>query len=61
LISNRRLCLTVGQKQSKKEPDTILSVRSCTKSKNKLIKPKSGMRIYDPTCGSGGMIIQSKK
>lgn len=26
-----------------------------------LIKPKSGMRIYDPTCGSGGMLIQSKK
>lgn len=27
----------------------------------RLIKPKSGMRIYDPTCGSGGMLIQSKK
>jgi type I restriction enzyme M protein len=26
----------------------------------KLIKPKSGMRIYDPTCGSGGMLIQSR-
>ena len=26
-----------------------------------LIKPKSGMRIYDHTCGSGGMLIQSKK
>jgi len=25
-----------------------------------LIKPKSGMRIYDPTCGSGGMLIQSR-
>jgi type I restriction enzyme M protein len=22
-----------------------------------IIKPKSGMRIYDPTCGSGGMLI----
>ncbi len=25
-----------------------------------LIKPKKGMRIYDPTCGSGGMLIQSR-
>lgn len=24
----------------------------------KLIKPQEGMRIYDPTCGSGGMLIQ---
>jgi type I restriction enzyme M protein len=27
----------------------------------RLIKPKSGMRIYDPTCGSGGMLIQSRE
>lgn len=25
----------------------------------KLIKPGEGMRVYDPTCGSGGMLIQS--
>ena len=25
-----------------------------------LIKPKEGMRVYDPTAGSGGMLIQSK-
>lgn len=25
----------------------------------KLIKPDEGMRVYDPTCGSGGMLIQS--
>lgn len=25
----------------------------------KLIKPEEGMRVYDPTCGSGGMLIQS--
>lgn len=25
----------------------------------KLIKPQEGMRVYDPTCGSGGMLIQS--
>ncbi|OXS74015.1 type I restriction-modification system subunit M [Lysinibacillus sp. KCTC 33748] len=24
-----------------------------------LIKPTEGMRVYDPTCGSGGMLIQS--
>ncbi|MEQ1722903.1 MAG: class I SAM-dependent DNA methyltransferase, partial [Pseudobdellovibrio sp.] len=24
-----------------------------------LIKPQEGMKIYDPTCGSGGMLIQS--
>ena len=24
-----------------------------------LIKPHEGMRVYDPTCGSGGMLIQS--
>ena len=27
----------------------------------RLIKPKSKMRVYDPTCGSGGMLIQSRK
>ena len=26
-----------------------------------LIEPKEGMAIYDPTCGSGGMLIQSKQ
>jgi type I restriction enzyme M protein len=26
-----------------------------------IIKPQEGMRIYDPTCGSGGMLIQSKQ
>ena len=26
----------------------------------RLIKPGAGMRIYDPTCGSGGMLIQSR-
>ncbi len=26
-----------------------------------LIEPKEGMSIYDPTCGSGGMLIQSKQ
>ncbi|PFU64051.1 type I restriction-modification system subunit M [Priestia megaterium] len=25
----------------------------------KLIRPEEGMRVYDPTCGSGGMLIQS--
>ncbi|MEA5042514.1 MAG: N-6 DNA methylase, partial [Oscillibacter ruminantium] len=27
----------------------------------RLIKPKAGMRIYDPTVGSGGMLIHSKQ
>ena len=27
----------------------------------KLIKPQEGMRIYDPTAGSGGMLIESKR
>lgn len=27
----------------------------------RLIKPKEGMTVYDPTCGSGGMLIQSKQ
>jgi type I restriction enzyme M protein len=26
-----------------------------------LLEPDAGMEIYDPTCGSGGMLIQSKK
>jgi type I restriction enzyme M protein len=26
-----------------------------------LLQPGEGMEIYDPTCGSGGMLIQSKK
>ena len=25
-----------------------------------LIKPKAGMRVYDPTCGSGGMLVQAR-
>ncbi|MDD3375806.1 MAG: type I restriction-modification system subunit M [Candidatus Omnitrophica bacterium] len=27
----------------------------------RLIRPDSGMEVYDPTCGSGGMLIQSKQ
>ena len=27
----------------------------------RLIQPEERMRIYDPTCGSGGMLIQSKQ
>lgn len=26
-----------------------------------VLKPQSGMFVYDPTCGSGGMLIQSKQ
>ncbi|MFP4655324.1 MAG: N-6 DNA methylase [Methanohalobium sp.] len=26
-----------------------------------VIDPQEGMRVYDPTCGSGGMLIQSKR
>ena len=26
-----------------------------------VIEPKEGMAVYDPTCGSGGMLIQSKQ
>jgi len=26
----------------------------------KLLKPHAGMRVYDPTCGSGGMLIQTR-
>ncbi|MYJ60092.1 MAG: SAM-dependent DNA methyltransferase, partial [Synechococcus sp. SB0672_bin_6] len=25
-----------------------------------LLKPRGGMRVYDPTCGSGGMLIQTR-
>lgn len=25
-----------------------------------LLKPTAGMRVYDPTCGSGGMLIQTR-
>ncbi len=25
-----------------------------------LIKPHAGMRVYDPTCGSGGMLVQAR-
>lgn len=27
----------------------------------RLLRPQSGMYVYDPTCGSGGMLIQSKQ
>ncbi|GAG34991.1 unnamed protein product, partial [marine sediment metagenome] len=26
-----------------------------------ILKPQAGMEVYDPTCGSGGMLIQSKQ
>ena len=26
-----------------------------------LVEPKEGMKICDPTCGSGGMLIESRK
>ena len=26
-----------------------------------LVEPKEGMSICDPTCGSGGMLIESRK
>ena len=25
-----------------------------------LIKPKAGMKVYDQTCGSGGMLVQTR-
>jgi len=27
----------------------------------RIIKPQEGMKVYDPTCGSGGFLIQSKQ
>jgi len=26
-----------------------------------VVEPQSGMSIYDPTCGSGGMLIQTRR
>ncbi len=25
-----------------------------------IVEPQHGMSVYDPTCGSGGMLIQSR-
>ncbi len=27
----------------------------------RMLKPRAGMKIYDPTCGSGGMLIISRE
>ena len=35
--------------------------RDVVKLMVRLLKPKEGMRIYDPCCGSGGMLIMSRQ
>ena len=46
---------------TKKKGGEFFTPREVVKLLVNLIKPKEGMRICDPTCGSGGMLIVSRR
>jgi len=47
--------------ETKKKGGQFYTPRQVVRLMVNLVQPKPGMRICDPTCGSGGMLIQSKK
>jgi len=47
--------------ESKKGAGQFFTPREVVRLLVNLIEPKEGMKICDPTCGSGGMLIQSRK
>ena len=47
--------------ETKKKGGQFFTPRQVIRTMTKIVKPKEGMRICDPTCGSGGMLIQSRK
>jgi len=47
--------------ETKKKGGQFYTPRQVIRTMVKIVKPKKGMRICDPTCGSGGMLIQSQK
>lgn len=47
--------------ETKKKGGQFYTPRQVVMLMVNLVKPEVGMRICDPTCGSGGMLIQSRK
>ncbi len=47
--------------ETKKKGGQFFTPRQVVRLMVNIVKPKEGMRIYDPTCGSGGMLIQARK
>ena len=47
--------------ETKKKGGQFYTPRQVIRTMVQIVKPKQGMQICDPTCGSGGMLIQSRK
>lgn len=47
--------------ESKKGAGQFFTPREVVRLLVKLVEPKEGMKICDPTCGSGGMLIESRR
>ena len=47
--------------ETKKKGGEFFTPREIVRFLVNLVEPKEGMRICDPTCGSGGMLIESRK
>jgi len=47
--------------ETKKKGGQFFTPRQVIRTMVNIVKPKQGMRICDPTVGSGGMLIQSRK
>ena len=47
--------------ETKKKGGEFFTPREIVRLLVNLVEPKEGMRICDPTCGSGGMLIESTK
>ncbi len=47
--------------ETKKKGGQFYTPRQVVRLMVNIVKPEPGMRICDPTCGSGGMLIQSRK
>ena len=47
--------------QTKKRGGEFFTLREVVRLLVNLVEPKEGMGICDPTCGSGGMLIESRK
>jgi len=47
--------------ETKKKGGEFFTPREVVRLLVNLVEPKEGMKICDPTCGSGGMLIESRK
>ena len=47
--------------ETKKKGGEFFTPREIVRLLVSIVEPKEGMKICDPTCGSGGMLIESRK